>query len=254
VRVEVLGCDGGPAPGRLPTTFLLDGRVLVDAGSAASGLEPDRRGDVTDVIVTHPHLDHIRDLAFLAPARDVETHGRLKIWGVSSCIHAIRTCVFSHLVWFDFSQDSPDEGAKVEFHIMQPDEVYRIASLDVRAVPVAHSKDGVGFIVQAKERCIVFTGDTGPTALLWERALESGPIDGVFTDVSYPSRMTPQAIAQGHGTPRLLCRELTKLRGLAPRVFACHLKPEFYDETKKELAEDMPSIEVPVAGDIIELG
>ena len=44
------------------TCFLIDDRVAVDAGSIALGLSEAQHESVRDVIVTHPHMDHMATL------------------------------------------------------------------------------------------------------------------------------------------------------------------------------------------------
>src|SRR6476619_6630338 len=44
------------------TCFLIDECVAVDAGSIALALTNEQRANVRDIIVTHPHMDHIASL------------------------------------------------------------------------------------------------------------------------------------------------------------------------------------------------
>jgi glyoxylase-like metal-dependent hydrolase (beta-lactamase superfamily II) len=44
------------------TCFLIDDRVAVDAGSIAIASNNEQRIKVRDIIVTHPHMDHIASL------------------------------------------------------------------------------------------------------------------------------------------------------------------------------------------------
>src|SRR5260370_14851586 len=44
------------------TCFLIDDTVTLDAGSIGLALSPEQRRTVRDVIVTHPHMDHIASL------------------------------------------------------------------------------------------------------------------------------------------------------------------------------------------------
>ena len=44
------------------TCFLIDDCVAVDAGSIAIALTNEQRTKVRDIIVTHPHMDHIASL------------------------------------------------------------------------------------------------------------------------------------------------------------------------------------------------
>ena len=56
---------GGLAPGFRNTSYLIDGKLLIDAGSAASGLRIEEQVSIDNILISHSHLDHISDLAFM---------------------------------------------------------------------------------------------------------------------------------------------------------------------------------------------
>ena len=66
MKLRVLGCSGSDLPGHHLTSFLINERILLDAGSVTSTLGLDEQAAITDICVTHPHLDHIKDILFLA--------------------------------------------------------------------------------------------------------------------------------------------------------------------------------------------
>src|SRR3954465_7025998 len=66
LRVKLLpstiDAEGRASPEQRLSCFVVDGRVAIDAGSIAIGLDDAERGTVRDVILTHPHMDHIATL------------------------------------------------------------------------------------------------------------------------------------------------------------------------------------------------
>ena len=50
------------------TCFLIDDCVAVDAGSLGIALTSDQRSKVRNIIVTHPHMDHIASLPIFIDA------------------------------------------------------------------------------------------------------------------------------------------------------------------------------------------
>ena len=54
--------QGHATPEQRLTCFLIDETVAVDAGSIALALSTDQREKVRDIIITHPHMDHIASL------------------------------------------------------------------------------------------------------------------------------------------------------------------------------------------------
>ena len=67
--LKVIGCHGGETPKHRTSAFILDDRVAIDAGSLTSGIELKAQYALEACLVSHAHLDHIRDLATIADNR-----------------------------------------------------------------------------------------------------------------------------------------------------------------------------------------
>jgi metal-dependent hydrolase (beta-lactamase superfamily II) len=63
--LEILGCHGGSVPKRRLPSFLIDGHVLLEAGSVTSALPLGAQASIEQVLISHDHLDHTVGLAFL---------------------------------------------------------------------------------------------------------------------------------------------------------------------------------------------
>ena len=68
--VRIIGGHGGVSPGFKNTSYLIDGKLLIDAGSVASGLQIDQQVLIDNILISHSHLDHISDL--LQPVGSVQ--------------------------------------------------------------------------------------------------------------------------------------------------------------------------------------
>src|SRR5688572_1261882 len=66
MHLRVLGCYGGETPTHRTTCFMIDESLLLDAGAVARGLSIEEQAKISDVFISHSHLDHIQDLALLA--------------------------------------------------------------------------------------------------------------------------------------------------------------------------------------------
>ena len=98
MELRVLGCHGGETPKHRTSSFLLDGRVAVDAGAVTSMLDARAsRHTLEAVIVSHAHLDHVRDLATLADNRCRRAAPTLVIAGIPETIEVLRTHFFNGL-------------------------------------------------------------------------------------------------------------------------------------------------------------
>jgi ribonuclease BN (tRNA processing enzyme) len=101
---------------------------------------------------------------------------------------------------------------------------------------------------------LCFSGDTGPTTVLWEALNKLKDLRALFVECSFPNALQKIADVAGHLTPQTLALELKKLTVSGFPVFAYHLKPATYHETRKELrALKIRELQMTRAGDIYEL-
>jgi len=66
MRVRVLGCHGGETPRHRTTCFLIDERITIDAGAVCRSLTLDEQVGIDHMLISHSHMDHVKDLALLA--------------------------------------------------------------------------------------------------------------------------------------------------------------------------------------------
>ena len=65
MKVRVLGCSGAIAKDCRTTSFLIDGDILIDAGTGVGDLTLDEMRGVDHVFLTHSHLDHVAALPLM---------------------------------------------------------------------------------------------------------------------------------------------------------------------------------------------
>ncbi|MGZ6290765.1 MAG: MBL fold metallo-hydrolase, partial [Syntrophales bacterium] len=96
MQIRVLGCHGSQTPGCNTTSFLLDGKILVDAGAITSLLTIEEQINIDYVLVTHAHLDHVRDIMFLADNICYLQKGHpLTVVGTRNIIDTLRAHLFN---------------------------------------------------------------------------------------------------------------------------------------------------------------
>src|SRR3989338_5716825 len=88
MRIRVLGCYGAEMPGFRTSGFLINDDTLLDAGTVVSVLSVEEQLKINNIIISHTHLDHIKDIQFLAdnvigkrkrPINLISTHGVLDV-------------------------------------------------------------------------------------------------------------------------------------------------------------------------------
>lgn len=236
MKIRVLGAYGSEGLGQRPSAFLVDDRLLVDAGTVTGALTVSEQLDVEHVLVSHAHLDHIIGLAFLTETLACCNARRpLTVVSVGAVVDTLRTGVFNNVVWPDFGQIPSLEKAVVRYRTLVEDAEQRVGDLWVMPVSVHHTVPAAGFIVHDGSRGFVYSGDTGPTEALWKMARGLSGLRAIILECAFPDRLGTLADTAGHLTPARIRRELDKLPPDVP-VWIFHIKPQFYGETAEELA------------------
>ena len=235
MNIRVLGAFGGEGPGQRPSSFLVNERTLVDAGSVAGGLTVSEQLMIDRVLLTHAHLDHVVGAAYLAETlATIDARRAITLSGLPEVVDALRTGIFNNLIWPDFAA-IPRECPAVVYEPIEAGRPHHIGDLSITAVPVNHTVPGAGFIVHDGVSGFVYSGDTGPTEALWKAAREVPGIRAVFLECAFPNRLAELAEVSRHLTPELISKEWRKLPPNVP-VLIYHVKPPFFDETAEQLA------------------
>ena len=153
MNVRVLGCNGSQLPDYKTTCFLLGQNVLVDAGAVTSVLSLREQQKIDYIFVTHAHLDHIRDIVFLADNIYYQRREKpLVIVGTKGTLDAIHRSLFNNVIWPDFSRIPSPKTPVVKFQIIRPGRKQQIGDLVIKAVNLHHSVESVGYIIETEGR------------------------------------------------------------------------------------------------------
>ncbi len=256
MEIYVVGCHGGETPKHRASSFLVDGTLAIDAGAVTRGLELDVQGRLEACLVSHAHLDHVRDLATLADNRCQLGSPPLIVAGTRATLESLRRHFFNGVLWPDFSRIPTEAGGNtIEFLELQNETPTLIAGRTVRAIPVSHTIDCSGFVIEKDGTAIAYSGDTGPTDRLWEVLAATPSLKGMLVEVSFPDRHAALAKVSGHYTPASLAADLRKLPNVESiPTLLYHIKPIFQREVETELSRLTGlSVEVPKLEDSFRL-
>ena len=236
MRFRVLGCSGGELPRHKTTCFLLDGRLAVDAGALTASLPLAALARVDDVVLTHSHLDHVKDVPLLADLMAGRRRTPIRVHASPECAAALRTDVFNDRLWPDFTRIPSRRAPVVELVEFRPGRAFRAGGLAFRPVPVCHPVESMGFLVSDGAGEIAISGDTGPTQDFWERVGAARRLRALLVEVSFPNALQGLADVSGHLTPNTLATELAKLDRNGFPVLLYHLKPAYAATLRREVA------------------
>ena len=244
--VRIIGGHGGVSPGFKATSYLIDGKLLIDAGSVASGIQIEEQSHIDYILISHAHLDHISDLAFMAD-NCFGIKGRpFEIYTNEPVRKAIKTHLLNDVIWPDFTQLPNKENPTLRFHDVEPKMSLVLGDYRILPVPVNHSAGALGFIVERKNATVIFTQDTGPTDEIWEYAKGVKNLKAIFSEVSFPNALSQVARDSQHHTPLSMRDEIKKMPKDVP-IFLGHLKPNFQSQLFREI-EDLNDDRITILG------
>ena len=65
MKIKILGCSGGIGGELRTTSMLVDGDILIDAGTGVGDLSIEELLAIDHIFITHSHLDHIAFIPLL---------------------------------------------------------------------------------------------------------------------------------------------------------------------------------------------
>ena len=222
------------------TSFLVDGRVAVDAGAITRALTIEEQKLVRHVLLTHTHMDHTNTLPFLIENSFGSSDQPVSIFCTKRVLAGVRRHLFNNDTWPDFTRIPNHLYPSVRFEEIEVETAFEIRDLpggplEVTAVEVNHIVPTTGLLLRQGSSSVIFTSDTGPTSRIWEIANQTDDLAAIITEVSFPNRMQDVADVSLHLTPKTLGIELAKLDREVP-VYLYHFKPPYVEELREELA------------------
>lgn len=228
--LNVLGCSGSIAAGCKTTAFLLDGDVLIDAGTGVGDLELDALARIDHILISHSHLDHVLSIGLLADAvmrvREEQKRGAIHVHALPETIAALRAHIFNGVIWPDFTRLPGADDPILKLVPFAVGDVLEVNGKRVEVLTAAHTVPAVGFAVlpaDAAGGAWVFTGDTGPNPALWQR-LRTLKVAHLVIETAFSDEERQLARISRHLCPSALGVELAQLPGSVD-VHITHIKP-----------------------------
>ncbi len=245
MKLRVLGCSGGVAPGAYTTSFLIDNSILIDAGTGLGNLTIDEMAKITHVFLTHSHLDHLSHLPFMLNNLIGERSVSIKVYAMHETLKALRQHIFNNVIWPDFTQLPSKEHPCVTLHPMEVGESLSVGEIKIIALPAEHSVPTLGFWVGSLqgEGYFAFSGDCGVNRALWQAIDELPRVKALIVDDQYLEKEKAISALAKHYYPAALQADLEQL-SYRPQLYLTHLpayKPEeVFAEAQKVLAQWNP--------------
>ncbi|MBP0598547.1 3',5'-cyclic-nucleotide phosphodiesterase [Herbaspirillum sp. LeCh32-8] len=237
MRVEILGCSGGiGGNGMRTTSLLIDGDILIDAGTGVGDLSLERLAAIDHVFITHAHLDHIACLPLMVDSVGEMRTSPITMYATAETLEIIRKHIFNWLIWPDFSVIPTPEQPFLRFATIEVGQAVTIGDRSITPLPATHTVPAVGFHLQdlSSGASLAFSGDTSICAPLWDAVNAIGDLRYLIIEAAFANRERELALLSKHLCPSLLLDELTKLRS-RPEVLVTHAKPSQLQQIAAEI-------------------
>ena len=234
MKVRVLGCSGAIAKDCRTTSFLIDGEMLIDAGTGVGDLTLEEMRRVDDVLLTHSHLDHVAALPLMVDAVAAQRSAPLRIHALPGTIEALKAHIFNGVIWPDFSQIPSIDAPFISFHPIHIGQTLQLRRKLVEVLPAVHTVPAAGFAVTAGNGCWVFSGDTERNAAFWSRINQLN-VAMLVIETAFSNREADLARRSLHLSPVSLSEELDNIaKDRRYPIYITHTKPA---ETELIMAE-----------------
>ncbi len=235
MKIEILGAHNILSRDTRCISLLIDDVLAIDAGTLAASLSFAAQRRLRAVLITHQHLDHVRDIPALG-MNFMLFESSLDVYTTAPILEALRSHLLDDVLYPDFTQKPPPKPA-LRFRMVENGREETIAGYRVLPVAVNHAVPATGYQVTSPEgKKVFYSSDTGPgLADCWRQVRP----DLLLIEVTALNKYVDFARESGHLTPSLLQGELeafAEINGYLPQVVTVHTNPLDEKGIRAELA------------------
>ena len=254
IKLEVLGFSGGGEKNKGLTSFLVNDSILIDAGNVVASLTAEEQNKITDILVSHSHLDHIKDIPLLCDNFVDIPHKKVNVYALNETIEALKNNLFNNIIFPDFAV-IPLKDPVVVYKEVSPHKHFQLDGIKFKAIKVNHTVPNVAYIVEKDESCFVFISDTYKTDEIFDVINKLPKVDFVIIETSFPNSLKELAEVSKHLTPDLMEHEISKIKDDNIKIYIYHLKPKYSEEIVSEIKQinTKKDIEILREGMVIEI-
>lgn len=248
MRIVMLPSAAGGGAHQFLTTFLVDGRVAVDAGCLGLYGEPQEQVRVRHVFLTHSHADHVCSLPLFVNHITDCGAPPVTLYGSAPTLESVRSDIFNGRAWPTLDRFTAGGAPLVRMEVVESGRCIQAGKIAVTAVAVNHCAGALGYVLDDGEAAVVISSDSRPTDAIWKEASRRAHLKAAFIGVAFPGAQSELAELAGHMTPASFAREAAKLPARV-QIVAIHMKPIYHAAIVEELhALKLPNVLHGVVG------
>ena len=236
-EITVLGTKGTKGAEGGTSAFLIDARNVLDAGNLLRPMK-EAVAEIETIWLTHSHLDHIVDIAYILDSYFPQRKKPLRLRGLPATLKAIQQHYLNDIIWPDFSKIKLLESEEMAL-TYEPIIVGEVYPLDekssVEAFATDHTVESCGYMINRGKSSVLITADTYELDSAVDLAANSNTITALVIECSFPSSMDVLAKESKHLTPELLFRGLKPLQERGLLLYINHIKPLYEKTVRAEI-------------------
>jgi len=237
--IKILGAYGTKSKNCGTSSFELNPYNMIDGGNLLNPLE-EKSADIENIWLTHSHLDHISDIAFMLDNYFAMRNKTLNIIGLPQTISAIKKHFFNDLIWPDFEKINLIKSDKkvVSYTEIEFDKTYTInENENIRPFKTEHTVPSCGYVYKKNNNGIIISADTRSLKELIKIVDNDKEIKSMVIECSFPIDMEKLAKESKHLTAKLLFRELENLKRDDIALYINHIKPSYLEIITREIGQ-----------------
>ena len=228
--------------------YVVNDRVAVDAGCLGFGFPLASQKRVTDLFLSHCHLDHVATLPIFLD--NVFEYGPecVNVHGSQQTLAVLRQDILNDRLWPDFVSLSTPNSAFLKLNELTAFQRVAVGNMQVTALPLIHVVPVFGYLIEDPTSAVAIISDTHHGSDVWTHLAKIPKLKAVLLECSFPDKLDWLADKALHLIPRSFAAEIQSLPP-SVRVIAIHIKPAWYDPVVDELqALGLPNIEIGQTG------
>ena len=236
MQVRVLGAHNLETESAHHTCFLIDEEMAIDAGSIVSTLSRDEQLRIRQVLLTHLHFDHTRDIPTLG-LQTLDFPHSIDVYSLGVTLAAVHDHLIDGYYYPDLTKQLNDTPPAFKFIEIRDSGTVKIGAYEITPVPAKHPVPTIGYIVKGPDDCVAYTGDTGGDLLPFMQQTAVPRV--LFVDVTFPNFLDARAEISGHLTPNMLKARIADAQAggvTLPKIVPVHMSLEHQSDILSELS------------------
>ncbi len=237
MRIRILGCYGGAAPGMYSTSFLINERIALDAGALTYTLSLQEQSRITHVFVSHSHVDHLVTLPFMLDNVLPDLREPVILYGPADTVRCLREYLFNGYLWPDFTEISNGKTRVLRMHTLPHGRTETVHGVEVTPFSMKHEVECHGHLLQEPGASVFICGDTSSLDGLSEMFSRAKDLKAVVLEASFPREGEAVADKSTHLSTSSFAREVKNHIPGDVQVLVSHIKPGFAERIRREIED-----------------